>query len=578
VYSGAGELGTVEYDDPDYVTRNEHVQAGLTTEGLRWAFTSAYAANWFPLTWASHMLDYELYGDDLGAFHTTSVALHIANTLLLFGLLLRTTGLALRAAIVAALFALHPLHVESVVWLSERKGLVSSFFAFAAMHAYVGYARSPSPARMLGVAVCFACGLASKPMVVTLPFVLLLLDVWPLGRLRAAGLGRLALEKWPLFGLTAISIAITLRVQDVAVVGLDSLPVAQRAATAGLAYWQYLWLTIWPVGLTPIHLHPGAGISLSLGAAGLLGVLGLTAGALGGLRSRPALAIGWLWFAGMLVPVIGIVQVGFAIVAERYTYLPLVGLFIAVVWGFGELLERRVVWQRQLRVLAGAVVLLALAGCAVASYARVPDWRDTVSLFGRAVELDPANHRAHYILGLGYARARDDDLAIEHYGRAAALHPANHAALYRIARRLQRKGDLERARRALELELEIAPRYAPARNQLALVWLARGDYGKARAELEQLLEIDPNYSIGHENLGHLELRERADVGAARERFERAIELAPERLSARLALAPLLLAAGEREAAIRQLETARALDPSNEAVLQALRKLSGDGAR
>jgi len=584
VFSGVLELGAVEYDDPDYVTRNDHVRAGLTWEGLRWAVGSSFAANWFPLTWLSHMLDYQLYGDDLGRFHATSVVLHLVNTLLLFALLGRTTGRAGRSALVAALFALHPLHVETVVWLSERKGLLSSLFALAAMHAYVGYVRAPSRVRRLGVVVCFACGLASKPMVVTLPFVLLLLDVWPLERLdrarllapasslgerlRESGLLRLVIEKWPLFALSALGIAITLQVQEVAVVGLDRLSLSQRAAGAGIAYWKYLGLTLWPAGLTPIHLHPGAAISPVVGALGMAGVIGLTAAALGALRERPEWTVGWLWFVGMLVPVVGFVQVGSAIVAERYSYLPLIGLFVAAVWGIAD----GVAVAARRRAVAVVLALAVLLGCSVASYARVADWRDTVTLFGRAVALHPTNHLAHVILGLGYARTRQDDLAIEHYRRAAELRREHHTALYRIGRRLARKADLERAERAFEIELALAPEFVPARHALALLRVEQGRPAEARSEFERVLEIAPNPAITHENLGKLDLMQGADPAAARPRLERAVELAPERVSARLTLAQALVATGEREAAVRQLEAARAIAPANRRVLEALARL------
>lgn len=584
VFSGALELGSVEYDDPDYVTRNEHVSAGLSWQGLRWAATSSFAANWFPVTWASHMLDYELYGDDLSGFHTTNVLLHVVNTLLLFALLVRTTGRAGRSAMVAALFAVHPLHVESVAWLSERKGLLSSLFAFAALHAYVGHARAPSRARMLAVAVCFALGLASKPMVLTLPFVLLLLDVWPLERLdrerllragapltarvRESGLVMLVREKWPLFLLTAASIGITLAVQRVAVVDLEQLPAARRAATVGVAYWKYLAMTLWPFGLSPVHLHPGPDISLLRGGLGLVGLLAVTVAALASLRQRPVLTVGWLWFVGMLVPVTGIVQVGSAIVAERYTYLPLIGLFVAAVWTLAD----RIGDSRRARAASLVLAVVLLVGCAAVSRARIQDWRDTVSLFARAVEFDPSNHLAHAVLGLGYARARQDDRAIEHYLRSAQLRPENHTLLLRIGRRLARKGDFPRAQRALELELELAPRFVAGRNELALLWLEQGRLEEARSEFEKVLEINPNYAIAHENLGQLALRGRPDLRAAQAHFARAVELSPGRVSARLALARLLLRAGEREAALAQLEAAGRLAPDDPAVREARRAL------
>jgi len=523
------------------------------------------------------MLDYELFGDSLGRFHQTSVALHALNTVLVFGLLLRTTGRLLRSGLVAALFALHPLHVESVVWLTERKGLLSSCFALSALHAYVGYARRPSGVRMAGVAACFALGLASKPMVVTLPFVALLLDVWPLRRidleraaqaagplqsLRASGVARLAGEKWPLFALAAGSVAITLSVQQVAILGLETLPPVARAASVGTAYWKYLALTLWPVGLTPIHLHPGPALALGQGLAGLLGIGLVSLALLARLRSRPEWVVGWFWFVGMLVPVTGAVQVGAAIVAERYTYLPLIGLFVAGVWAAAD----AVAGHRRRQQGAGALALAVVVACGAASQRRVPDWSDTVTLFQRAIEVDPDNALAHTVLGLGYARARDDDRAIEHYHRAAQLRPNHHALLQRIGLRLARKGDFERARRAFELELEIAPDYSPARNELALLWLREGDREHALEEFDKLLRLDPNYPVAHENIGYLLLLGERGVGAggesvvrAREHLERAVELAPRRASARRLLAESLRRAGDIEAAEFQIEQARALE-------------------
>ena len=534
VFSGVTELGWVDYDDPALVTNNEHVAQGLTRDSIHWAFTTTIVANWFPITWLSHMLDWELFGDDVGAFHVTSVLLHLANTLLLFAFLVRATGRLGAAAVVAGLFALHPAHVETVVWLSERKGVLSALFFLAALHAYVGHARRPSSWRMAGVAAWFALGLASKPMLVTLPFLLLLLDVWPFERidrevllrvgrgggsrawLRDSGVGPLVLEKWPLFLLALGSVFLTLAVQDEAVVSVEMLPLSGRFATVGTAYWTYLGMLVWPADLSPIHLHPGRGISLIAGGIGCLGLLIATSGALAALRRCPAISVGWLWFLGMLLPVSGLVQLGNAIVAERYTYLAFIGLFVAVVWPAAEAMGP----GRRARGLAAALAVVVLVGCAAVSRARVDVWRDTVSLFRSAVEADPSNYLAHGILGLGYARARDEDAAIASYARAAKLDPGSHTLLYRIGRRLARKGDGERARRAFTLELEVAPGFAPAHNELAILLLAQGRLVEARAELERVLEINPNYTPAQENLAIIDRIEQVAAAPPRQRVER----------------------------------------------------------
>jgi len=583
-FASVPELGIVEYDDPLFVVRNEHVTGGLSWEGLGWAFTSSFAVNWFPLTWLSHMLDYELWGDDVGGFHITNLTLHMANVLLVYGLLLRTTGRRAPAACVAALFAVHPLHVEPVVWISERKGVLSSFFALGMLHAYVGFARAPSRTRQVAVAAWFLCGLASKPMVVTLPFVLLLLDVWPLGRLqpaafragagswarrwRESGLRDRVTEKAALWGLMLASIALTLVVQSAAMVPLEHLSLPGRAAAVGLAYARYLELTFWPVGLSPIHLHPGEALPLVAGGVSLLLVVAVTVWAVASLARHPAVAVGWLWFVGMLVPVVGFLQVGNTLIAERYSYLPHVGLFVAVVWPLAARVERAPRWRGA--AVAGALgVVLVLA---VITHQRVPQWRDTITLFRGVVEADPSNHLAHSILGLGYARDRQDDLAIRHYARAAALRREHHKLLYRIGRRMVRKGDPEAALRAFDLELSVAPGFVPARNERALLWLAAGQQDRARSEFESILEIDPNFSPAHQNLGRILISREAGSEAGRRHLERAVELEPEELGLRLLLAGVLLRAGDPAAAQVELDAARRLAPNSEEVSALMRAL------
>lgn len=570
VFSDVGSLGWVEYDDPEYVTRNAQVRAGLTWQGLQWALTSLFASNWFPLTWLSHMLDYEVWGEDLGGFHITNLCFHVLNTLLVFGLLLRTTGRLGRAGLVAVLFAVHPLHVESVAWLSERKGLLSSFFALGMLHAHVGFARDPSRWRQLAVALWFAGGLASKPMIITMPFVLLLLDAWPLERLEVSSLwkgeGRLAerlrasglrdrlVEKGPLWGLLVFGVAVTLAAQSGAIVSIEQLPLSGRLASAGLAYLSYLELAIWPSVLSPIHPHPGAAVPILAGGLALLGVVGLSVLALTGLGRHRAVAVGWLWFVGMLVPVVGFVQVGSALIAERYTYLPLVGLFIAVVWPIADLVAPTR-WPRRL-VAGGAVVVVSVA--AGVAHQRVLDWRDTVSLFSRAVETDPSSALAHAILGLGYARARQEERAIEHYRQAATLRPQNHLLLYRQGRRLVRKGKLETAERVFAIELSIAPRFAPARNERALLWLAQGRQDEARSEFESILEDDAKYLPAKYNLGRMLVLQDPLSAAGRRHLQETLALGPDRVDVRQTLGQALLAAGEPGAARVHLEAAERL--------------------
>ncbi|MGH9361727.1 MAG: tetratricopeptide repeat protein, partial [Thermoanaerobaculia bacterium] len=328
----------VSLDDPAYVTGNAQVRRGLTAEGFRWAWGNEVAGNWHPLTMLSHMLDAELHGLDPGGHHLTSLLLHAANAVLLFVLLRRLTGAAGRSAAVAALFAVHPLHVESVAWIAERKDVLSAFFFFLALLAWSGYARRPSSWRYLLALLAFALGLLAKPMVVTLPLVLLLLDVWPLGRLplaaaaeRRRALGPLLREKLPFVLLALGAAAVALVTQREAMSPLAALSLGRRIANALLAYAAYLSDTVWPRGLAVFYPLPGALPAWRVALAAVL-LAALTALALARLHRSPWLAVGWLWFVGMLLPVIGLLQVGSQARADRYTYLPSIGLFVALVW------------------------------------------------------------------------------------------------------------------------------------------------------------------------------------------------------------------------------------------------------
>ncbi len=370
----------VSLDDPAYVTANRQVRRGLTAEGFGWAWGAEVAANWHPLTLLSHMLDCELYGLDPGGHHLTSLLLHTANAVLLFVVWRRLTGAAGRSAVVAALFAIHPLHVESVAWIAERKDVLSGFFFLLTLAAWTGWVRRPTRRRYLLALLAFALGLLAKPMLVTLPLVLLLLDVWPLERLpRGApaaeirrAFGRLLREKLPFFLAALAAGVVALFTQREAMFPLAALPPAQRAANALLAYAAYLGDTLWPRGLAVFYPLPGPQPAWRVALAAAL-FAALTAATLARCRRSPWLAVGWLWFAGMLVPVIGLLQVGSQGRADRYTYLPSIGLFVALVW---EVAER---WPagRLRRPALAAAALLAIAPLAVAARAQVATWRDS---------------------------------------------------------------------------------------------------------------------------------------------------------------------------------------------------------
>jgi hypothetical protein len=403
----------VDFDDEILITANPQVLAGLTRSGVSWAWTNDLAPYWQPLTWLSFQLDAHFFssrgpqGEVIlcpAAFHGQNLFWHAAGVLLLFGLWYRLTGARWRSFLVAALFALHPMHVESVAWAVERKDVLSSFFGILTLWAYAHYAARPGPLRYLSVVAAFLLSLLAKPMLITLPFVLLLLDLWPLGRWRTASsgpqpalpraaFGRLVLEKVPLFALAAVFAVLTLEARERhgSLVCLSVLPFSARLVNALTAYGWYLTTTFWPVRLAVLYPHPyenWSGLQALVGAGCLVS---LTALALWQARRRPWLLVGWLWFAGTLVPVIGLAQGGTQAWADRFIYWPHIGLFVAVVWGLGEVVQRLRI-PSQLSALAAALVLAALG---VLTWVQVGCWRNSVTLWEQAVAVTRDNHRAH---------------------------------------------------------------------------------------------------------------------------------------------------------------------------------------
>lgn len=406
--------GFVNLDDGLYVTGNPQVQKGITRAGVAWALTANVANNWHPLTLLSHMLDCQLFGLDPAGHHAMSLLLHLADVLLLFAVLARMTGALWRSAAVAALFAVHPLHVESVAWAAERKDVLSALFWILAMGAWTSYARRPSLGRYLLVVLLMALGLAAKPMVVTLPFALLLLDVWPLERL---GLGwkRLMAEKLPLLALSVAASLATLRYQRTSLAPLELVPWSLRLANAAVSYAAYLGKLLLPRNLAVFYPIPLAIPAWqAAGSAALLAAL--TALAVWKVRQAPWLLVGWLWFLGTLVPVIGLVQVGRQAMADRYTYLPSIGLFLAIVWGISELLRER-------RAVLAAASAVAIALLAAGTWMQVGYWKDSLVLYRHALAVTRDNYVAHVGLAKALAAEKDWAGAAEQYRAALALRP-----------------------------------------------------------------------------------------------------------------------------------------------------------
>ncbi|MEA2564479.1 MAG: protein O-mannosyl-transferase [Acidobacteriota bacterium] len=433
--------GFIRFDDPLYVTSNPWVKAGLTWKGIAWAFTANVASNWHPLTLLSHMLDCELFGMDPLGHHLTSLLLHTASVVLLFEVLRRMTGDQWRSAAVAALFAIHPTHVESVAWIAERKDVLSGFFWMLTLLAWAFYVRQPSRMRYMAVALSLAAGLLSKPMVVTLPFVLLLLDVWPLGRkIRVK-------EKLPLFALAAASCVATLIAQSGAIGMASQFPLRLRLANAVLSYVSYLGKTLVPSRLAVFYPMPAEFPAWKVaGAALLLALLTVLA-----LRAARYVTVGWLWFLGTLVPVIGIVQVGGQAMADRYTYLPSIGLFLIAVWGF----PRRAVW---------IPVLFALA---IGTRLQLRHWQDSESLFRHAAAVTERNFIAHLNLAQIYAKRGDRGRALEHFRTTLEIRPGMWQAQASLGNTLRRWGRPDKALPHLRNAVRLRPHDPRLRKALA---------------------------------------------------------------------------------------------------------------
>jgi tetratricopeptide (TPR) repeat protein len=515
VFRQVGGHSFISFDDGSYVYENPHVLGGLSQEGIGWAFTTFDAANWHPLTWISHMTDVQLFGLDAGWHHRVNVLFHLANTTLLFLVLWRLTGGLWQSAFVGALFAVHPLHVESVAWVAERKDVLSTLFWLLTMGAYLGYVRRPGVRRYLSVAVFLALGLMCKPMLVTLPFVLLLLDWWPLGRMSQEGppgsrQWRLSMpmvflrirEKLPLLALSAMSCIVTWMAQGKgkAVSSLEVVPLGFRVSNALVSYVAYLRKAIWPASLAMFYPHPSslhadfpawevAGAVLFLGAVSFL--------VLREGERRPYLAAGWLWYLGTLVPVIGLVQVGTAALADRYTYVPLIGVFIAAAWGVAEMLSGWR-WRRLALCLSGGAIVASLSW---AAWIQAGYWRDNITLYSRAAAVTEKNWMAMTSLGAAYEVAGKPQEAIHYYREVLRIKPEYTHAWYNLGVVSDKLGRHQESIGYYREVLRIDPDYVDAWYNLGLASAKLGQFREAIGFFGETVRIKPDYALAWYNLG-----------------------------------------------------------------------------
>jgi len=585
VYAPVSEQEFLNLDDPIYVERNPNLRDGPTWESVARAFREPYETNWIPLTWLSLHVDFALWELEPAGYKWTNVALHVAATLLLLAFLLRATGRSGPATFVAAVFALHPTHVESVAWVSERKDTLSAVFFMLGLWAYAHYAERPGRAGwrwMLAVFVALALGLLAKPMLVTAPFVLLLLDVWPFRRLGLGGGGvpfeprawrRAVLEKLPLFAATAAVSVVTFRVQrDLgAMQHGDALPLGQRVLNALASLCAYLADAVWPAGLAVFYPHPQDALPLGPAVAGAGLLLGGTALALALRGRRPVVLVGWLWFVGMLVPVIGLVQVGMQARADRYLYLPLVGLSLPVAWLAAEAAARGPTARR---ALAGAGVAAVLA-LALTAHLQVRHWRDTRTLYAHAARVTRDNFLAHHGLGGELLRAGEVDAAEPHMREAVRISPKWGGAHFGLADVHLEQGHVERAIRGYERGLRVAPRDVLGHMKLADALARAGRtseaIGRARFALT-LAEDEHRTALVHSLLGSLHAR-KGDLASARAAFDRALALRPRHGPIHARLGAALAKAGETAEARAALERALALGVDTPEVRGALGDLA-----
>jgi protein O-mannosyl-transferase len=492
----------VNYDDPQYVYQNTRIASGINLANVVWAFSHIHSENWHPLTTITHMLDCQLHGLNAGWHHFTNVLLHCIAVVLLFVALERMTGALWRSAFVSAVFAVHPLHVESVAWIAERKDVLSAFFFTLTLIAYLHYTRAPSISRYLTVAVVVALGLMSKPMLVTLPFVLLLLDYWPLGRIEAhrSNTGRqvlhLVLEKISLIVLSAVSSMVTILAQRGAIGWTEQLPMSERISNALVAYVVYIRQMFWPTALAVFYPHPENRLPVWEVSLALIVLVGITAAAFVLRKKAPYFVTGWLWYLGMLVPVIGLLQVGWQGHADRYTYLPQIGLYIAVTWAVTDLTR---LWRFR-RIALGAVAVLVVGALSCRAWLQTSYWRDSETLFTHALAVTSNNDVALNNLGIIFLDKGQLADAISKLQAAIDLRPENAPAHDNLAKALLKKGQVAEAMVHYRKFLELEPANVEARNTLGTVLIQQGHVREAIDQWREALATQPDNGNAASNL------------------------------------------------------------------------------
>ena len=563
----------INYDDTVYVTSNYSIQNGITFESVKNTFIHFNTGHWHPLTMISHMLDWQLFGNRAGGHHWTNVIIHIINAILLFVLFNKLTGSVWRSTFVAALFAVHPLNVESVAWVSERKNVLSTFFLLVTMLFYVRYVNKPDWKRYLPVFLCFVLGLMSKPMLVTLPFVLLLLDYWPLNRLKMSLPGdeqpkikeliringnkmiNLVLEKVPLLILSIISIFSTFHAARYigTVSGFDTLPLLKRFPNAVVSYALYIRKFFLPTDLAVFY--PISDISVWQFSSALLFLVIVTIFVFRYFLKYPYLFVGWLWYIGTLVPVIGLMQVGSQAMADRYAYVSLIGILIIIAWGTGDIADKQ--YFRNIVVGASMAFLFYLF---VFTKVQISYWQDTSSVFGHALDVTRNNYIAHFGMGNELLKNKKIDEAINHYHASIILDPRNDSALVGYARALQARGENKKAMAALLQALRFKPESIDAHHHLGFILFKEGRIDEAIIEYQKAVFLDGKDPALHNNLGNAFVK-KGKVDEAIKEFREVLKINPKNAGSHNNLAMLLMRQGRNKEAVLHFREAIRLSPA-----------------
>ena len=560
--------GFINFDDDIYIYQNSHITSGLKVENIVWAFTNIHAYNYHPLTSMSHILDCQLYGLNPGAHHFTNLLIHIANALLLFTVLSRMTKRVWASAFVVALFALHPMHVESVAWASERKDTLSAFFWMLTLLFYSYYTERQRAGYYLSALLAFSLGLLSKPMVVTLPFVLLLLDYWPLGRFQTGQVGRRVIEKIPFFAISAILSFVTYMVQRKVelVKTLSSYSLPWRIENAIVSYVIYIGKMFWPVRMSIFYPHPQGSIPLWQAGGAILILLVITFLALWKLRQKPYIAVGWLWFLGTLVPVIGIFQVGLQGYADRYSYIPYIGLFIIIVWTVSDI-PAQSNWRKVIFCLSAVIIFSALG---VKTWIQAGYWHNNESLYKHSIDAVENNWWAHEMLGNAYVSMDSGGQAVIEYKQTLQIDPENVGVQHSLARVYLETGDANEAVKLYENFLLPLPQEInepDAANES----LSPNLFSKTHSVVEQMyINTNTDFAIA--------LARQGNIDEAARRYKEVLRISPDSLTAHRNLGDIFYQKGQIDRAVKQYAAVIQLEPNSAAEYKQLARALGHSGR